>query len=872
MSIVKNSLQRILVMAALIFAVALCVQVSSVYADTISFDASAEGSNVTVQLVPTDPEDEDCFDYNMIITGNGDMRDYASQDDFPSDVIGKKVVSVKVEEGVNYVGSNCLLFVTNRSTIKSVILAESLEGIGDSAFDNLMNLNKITIPENVKHIGKKAFKQDLWWPRAVTINSVDAQFDETTFQDTWGDEELTFNIFSGGSTEKILRAKYTADTYVINSTPLFEFDATNSSRIVKYNGTNKKIKIPDDATVIASEAFQNDNGRQIVSLDLNKTKSVESNAFNGITSLKSVYAYDEALGQNNALGDGAFGQLSTDVTVYYKGEAVKAAFEEFGITQFVKLKPIKTAAAKNISKTVETGSEEEIDLNGMFDAMYETTLTETYVLEKDGAVVGSGNCVNHKYIFNAADAGEYKLTFKAKDSDGTESDDAFTVSLTALNNTAPFVSANIKHTNVRALVKNNYEINLEGLFADDDEGDSLTYYYTRDLSNEGQKTPSHTDWDNDASAYVTTPEGSSLFRQSIGGYSPTKVSSQRNKMQQLMGIAKVDQIYFYAVDRFGKKSGFYTVTVIPHSCSLEITADDPADLKGVTKKMIKTADDTEIEPVETVNGVAYYDLDDLESYKYVVKKKGFETVEQEFIQNQLEDNINWKGMAYKVVLGKDTNYDSAAGVDALIDAIGDIALTDESKAAIKAARDAYEALDDSAKALVEKYGKLEIAEKTLAVLQAQADLDAANDALSQAGADKQAALDAKTKAENDLAAANAALEKAKKDNQSASNEVSSLKNKIAAKELTVEGFKVKSKGKKFTVKWKKNPKAEGYVVQYKLKKSKKFKTLKTVTGTKAVSKKLKKGKKYQFRVATYKTVNGEKIYGKWTNVKTVKCK
>ena len=857
MSIAKNSLHRLLIIAALMFAIGLCLQVDNVYADTISYDASAEGSDVTVTLTS-----DDTGGYNLTVSGTGRMKDYI--DSAPDELAGKKIVSVTVGEGITYIGKNFLttdlLGAKKLKYLTDVSFPESLVEIGAGAFYGCKGITSIVIPSNVQTIGKKAFCLDLLEAdRTITIEGMDVALGRNAFgfvNPPDAEYRLTFNIYAGGLTEENVKPYAEADPVgnpypaVINKMDVFQYDENDSTKIIKLKAKIANVVISDSARIISSDAFQNDNGKAIVSLDLNKIEKVEDYAFRGISTLKTIYAYNAALGQDGALGEGSFAQLN-DVTVYYKGESVKNAFKAFGITNFVELKPFKTTAAIDVNKTVETNTEEELNLNGMFDTLYDTTLTETYSLEKDGEIVSSGDCVDHKYSFKATSAGEYTLSFKAKDSDNIESEDVYKITYTVLDNTAPYIKTSSKHGKIRALVKNQYNFDLQSVFTDDDEGDQLTYYYTRDLSREGIKT-------------------TSTFNSTIDGFSPTKVSEERPSYQQF--LAEEEQIYFYALDRFGKKSDVYTVTVIPHSCSLEITADDPADLKGVTKMMIKTADDTEVEPVETVNGVAYYDLDDLESYKYVIKKKGFKNVEKEFIQNQLEDNINWKGMAYTVALEKDTNYDSAVAVDALIDAIGDIALTDESKAAIKAARDTYEALDDSAKALVEKYGKLEIAEKTLAVLQAQADLDAANDALSQAGADKQAALDAKTKAENDLAAANAALEKAKKDNQSASNEVSALKNKIAAKELTVEGFKVTSKGKKFTVKWKKNPKAEGYVVQYKLKKSKKFKTLKTVTGTKAVSKKLKKGKKYQFRVATYKTVNGEKIYGKWTNVKTVKCK
>ena len=82
-------------------------------------------------------------------------------------------------------------------------------------------------------------------------------------------------------------------------------------------------------------------------------------------------------------------------------------------------------------------------------------------------------------------------------------------------------------------------------------------------------------------------------------------------------------------------------------------------------------------------------------------------------------------------------------------------------------------------------------------------------------------------------------------------------------------------GKKVLVKWKKNAKADGYEVQYSLKKtfaSPKTKTVKKAKTTSLTIKKLKKGKTYYVRVRTYKTVNKVKYYSSWSNVKKVKIK
>ncbi len=83
-----------------------------------------------------------------------------------------------------------------------------------------------------------------------------------------------------------------------------------------------------------------------------------------------------------------------------------------------------------------------------------------------------------------------------------------------------------------------------------------------------------------------------------------------------------------------------------------------------------------------------------------------------------------------------------------------------------------------------------------------------------------------------------------------------------------------AKGKKMTVKWKKNSKATGYQIQYST--SSNFssgnKTV-TVKGYKNVSKtisKLTKGKKYYVRIRVYRTVSGSNYYSAWSNTKNVK--
>lgn len=85
---------------------------------------------------------------------------------------------------------------------------------------------------------------------------------------------------------------------------------------------------------------------------------------------------------------------------------------------------------------------------------------------------------------------------------------------------------------------------------------------------------------------------------------------------------------------------------------------------------------------------------------------------------------------------------------------------------------------------------------------------------------------------------------------------------------------VKPKKQSATVKWKKQTKQiTGYQIQYSI--SKKFKSAKSLyikkaKTTKTTIKKLKTGKKYYFRIRTYKVVKGKKYYSSWSKTMAVK--
>lgn len=82
---------------------------------------------------------------------------------------------------------------------------------------------------------------------------------------------------------------------------------------------------------------------------------------------------------------------------------------------------------------------------------------------------------------------------------------------------------------------------------------------------------------------------------------------------------------------------------------------------------------------------------------------------------------------------------------------------------------------------------------------------------------------------------------------------------------------VKKKGQKVTVKWRKVLDAAGYIVYMKTG-SGKFKKIKTIKKAKIIKyiKILQRGKKYKFKIRAYKLDEGEKVYGSYSKIKTVK--
>ena len=100
--------------------------------------------------------------------------------------------------------------------------------------------------------------------------------------------------------------------------------------------------------------------------------------------------------------------------------------------------------------------------------------------------------------------------------------------------------------------------------------------------------------------------------------------------------------------------------------------------------------------------------------------------------------------------------------------------------------------------------------------------------------------------------------------------------KYAAATLTKPAIKSLTAGKrKATVKWSKITGANGYVIYRSLKKTSNYKAVKTIKKSGTISftnKKLKKGKRYYFKIRAYRIVSGKKVYSSYSAVKSVRVK
>ena len=89
----------------------------------------------------------------LVITGNGAMKDYSDKN-APWNTVAKNAEKITIETGCTCIGDGAFF---NLSSVKEVIIANSVETIGKDAFNGCTALTKVDIPNTTTTIGEKAF-------------------------------------------------------------------------------------------------------------------------------------------------------------------------------------------------------------------------------------------------------------------------------------------------------------------------------------------------------------------------------------------------------------------------------------------------------------------------------------------------------------------------------------------------------------------------------------------------------------------------------------------------------------------------------------------------------------------------------------------
>ncbi len=230
----------------------------------------------------------------LTISGTGDMDNWNYYGDVPWFSNRSSVKTVVIPDSVTSIGRWAFGYC---ESLTSVTIPDSVTSIGSCAFYDCTGLTSITIPDSVTSIGNGAFYN------CTGLTSVTIPDSVTSI----GDEAFNNCTRLTSITVKEGNPKYSSDEYGV----LFNKDKT---LLIQYPIGNKRTSytIPDSVTSIGDWAFAQCTGLTSVTIG-NSVTSIGSSAFWCCTGLTSITIPDSV----TSIGDYAFGYCTglTRVTI-----------------------------------------------------------------------------------------------------------------------------------------------------------------------------------------------------------------------------------------------------------------------------------------------------------------------------------------------------------------------------------------------------------------------------------------------------------------------------------------------------------------------------------------------------------------------------
>ena len=245
------------------------------FAMTISFGASAasiiysgecgaDGDNLTWALDS---------DYNLVISGSGDMKDYSSSDNRWRGNAAQ-IKSVSISEGVTSIGNYAF---RNCSSLSEISIPEGLKTIGGYAFSSCSNLSSISLPDSLTTIKSSAFHG------CSSFSSISIPSNVTSIG------QYAFHSCSGIKSISIPNGVTLISNYSFaNCSNLTSISIPDSVTVIDYCAFNackklKSITIPADITSIGSSAFYRCTDLTDVYFNGAVLPTISDDAFSGCT-------------------------------------------------------------------------------------------------------------------------------------------------------------------------------------------------------------------------------------------------------------------------------------------------------------------------------------------------------------------------------------------------------------------------------------------------------------------------------------------------------------------------------------------------------------------------------------------------------------